>query len=58
MVDASVRNDDRAYGCMQFRFLLQPYFRFNQIMLFFTTAAHLTWLLHVHRHIITSPRLK
>ena len=58
LVDASARNDDTAYGCMQFRFLLQPYFRFSQIMLFFTTPAHFTWLLHVHLHIITSNLLE
>jgi hypothetical protein len=58
LVDASARNDDTAYGCMQSRFLLQPYFRFSQIMNFFTTAAHFTRLLHVHLHIITSNLLR
>jgi hypothetical protein len=54
LVDASVRNDDRAYGCMQCCILKQRFLSFSQIMLFFTTAAHFTWLLHVHLHIITS----
>jgi hypothetical protein len=58
LVDASARNDDTAPGCMQFCFQLQRNIRFSQIMLFFTTAAHFTWLLHVHLHISTSIPLK
>jgi hypothetical protein len=58
LVDASVRKDDTAWGCMQFRFQLQRYIRFSQIMLFFTTAAHFAWLLHVHLHITASILLK
>jgi len=58
LVDASVRHDDTAQACMQICFQLQRYIRFSQIMLFFTTAAHFTWLLHVHRHITTSIHLK
>lgn len=57
LVDAPARNDDTANGWMQSRFSAQPDFRFSQIMLFFTTAAHFTWLLHVHLHIITSDLL-
>ena len=57
LIDAPARNDDTAYGWMQSRFSVQPDFRFSQIMLFFTTAAHFTWLLHVHLHIITSDQL-
>ena len=58
LVDASVKNDDTALSCMQFRSQLQRYIRFSQIMLFFTTAAHFTRFLHTHLHITTSIHLK
>jgi hypothetical protein len=58
LVDAPVRVDDTAYGCLQSQFQLQRDFRFSQSMLFFTTAAHFTWLRHVHLHITTSHLLK
>ena len=58
LVDAPVRNDDTAHGCMQSRFQLQRNFRISRSMLFFTTAAHFTWFRHVHLHITTSHLLK
>jgi hypothetical protein len=54
MGNAQARNDDMVCQCMRPGYLFQLSAHQYQILLFAFTAAHVTRLLHVHFHIITS----
>ena len=49
-----IRFDDMAYACMHPPCPIQFPRHCGRIVLFAIKAAHFTWLLHVHLHIITS----